>query len=294
VPDVESSVLVRASGIPGAGIHSDVSISSMQLHRYLPRQVMRAAVRPLRRGWAEWRRRRQVPMVVSQIARKPGTRVQVFLAHPDDILWCCGLVVALRETGADLALVCLTRGEGGDPGKHPRERLGSVRERELRSCAEVIGIERVHFLGYIDPAPRGGVPRAPQHLSKKLLEEIREQLRRFNPDVLVTHGSSGEGWQPAHLLVHRHVWKALREIARLHQQPPRLVTMNAWDGAHPLPQFLNPDDGAHLVVHGQKFDDVRRAAMACHASQAARLGAMAGGNVDDFAAATVEESYRLW
>jgi LmbE family N-acetylglucosaminyl deacetylase len=294
------------AGIPGVGCCPSkhpkplteramrLNCARMRIHPYLPRQLWRIGWRPLRRAWSEWRRRRQVPMVVSQIARRPGTRVQFFLAHPEDILWCSGLVLALREQGAELALVCLTRGEGGELGGHPRERLGSVRERELRACAEVLGIDRVHFLGYSDPAPRAGVARLPQFLGKKLVEEVRDQIRRYHPEAIVTHGSAGEGWQPAHILVHDHVRKALREMRALHQSAPRLVTINAWDADHPLPDCLNEDDPPHLIVHAEKFADARLAAARCHESQLSLFEQFGSGDFDDFIRVTSHESYRVW
>jgi LmbE family N-acetylglucosaminyl deacetylase len=200
----------------------------------------------------------------------------------------------LKEAAAELALVCLTRGEGGELGRHPRERLGSVRERELRACAELLGIDRVQFLGYSDPAPRGGRARPPQHLSKKLVEELREQIRRFHPDTLVTHGSAGEGWQPAHVIVHDHVRRALREMRALHQTAPRLVTMNAWDPDHPLPGCLNEDDPGRLIVHAEKFASIRLAAARCQESQARVFESLGGGSLEDFIQATSHEPYRVW
>ncbi|MGI8604598.1 MAG: PIG-L deacetylase family protein [Verrucomicrobiales bacterium] len=234
-----------------------------------------------------------MPMVISQVVRRSGGRAQFVLAHPEDILWCSGLALSLLENEVELALVCLTRGEAGPAGKHPRDRLGSLRERELRASAEVLGISRVHFLGYIDLPPKAGRVRPPEHLSKKLGEDLREQFRRFSADVLITHGSSGEGWDPAHVLLHHHVLKALRTMRRTHQQPPRLVTINAWDPSHPLARCLNHDDTAHLVVHADKFADRRIEAVRCHETQAAFFDDLAGG-IEGFVRATAQEPYRVW
>ena len=50
-------------------------------------------------------------------------------------------------------LATATRGEAGmvgDPPVTDREHLGEVRAGELMAAAEILGIAKVHFLGFLD------------------------------------------------------------------------------------------------------------------------------------------------
>ena len=61
----------------------------------------------------------------------PGN-VLVVVAHPDDEVFCSGLLIQLIERNATVKILCLTKGEGGPTGDTPRNQLGEKRERKLR------------------------------------------------------------------------------------------------------------------------------------------------------------------
>src|SRR5215470_1682442 len=76
-------------------------------------------------------------------------------AHPDDETMLAGGTLAMyAEQGHAVYILATTRGEGGEAGEPPlatRERLGAVREAELRCAAAALGAREVFFLPYIDP-----------------------------------------------------------------------------------------------------------------------------------------------
>src|SRR5437588_12849776 len=83
-------------------------------------------------------------------------------AHPDDESLSTGGLLALTvEEGNRAVVVCCTRGEAGeilDPDLDPdavRDRLGEIREEELRQACAVLGVKDVFFLDYRDSGMAG-------------------------------------------------------------------------------------------------------------------------------------------
>jgi N-acetyl-1-D-myo-inositol-2-amino-2-deoxy-alpha-D-glucopyranoside deacetylase len=152
---------------------------------------------------------------------RPGDRWLVAVAHPDDESFGCGSTIAhAAARGADVTVVCATRGEAGEVGADfPAEvDLGTVREAELRRAAERLGVARVQLLGYRDsgfdgePSP-GSLCAAPVD---EVAEVLSRLLRELRPDVLlVLDGSDGHR-------DHLHVGAAAR------------AALVAADGAAPL------------------------------------------------------------
>ena len=79
-------------------------------------------------------------------------------AHPDDeSLGMGGTLARCAAEGIETYLVTATRGERGryrehrDGDQHPGpEKLGRIREAELRAAAQVLGLREVSLLGYMD------------------------------------------------------------------------------------------------------------------------------------------------
>ena len=144
---------------------------------------------------------------------RPGDRWLVAVAHPDDETFGCGSVIARAAAlGAEVTVVCATRGEAGelvdgspDPGD-----LGRVREAELRRAAARLGAARVELLGYRDSGFDGDLP--PGSLCAAPVAEVADVLARAIGDrspsvVVVLDGSDGHR-------DHRHVRTAVREALR--------------------------------------------------------------------------------
>ena len=115
-------------------------------------------------------------------------RLLFLLAHPDDETFGTGGTIArYARSGAEVHLATATRGEAGmvgDPPVTDREHLGEVRAGELMAAAAILGIAKVHFLGFLD-GQLASVPR------EQLLEHAVGLIRRVRPHVLVGFGPEG-------------------------------------------------------------------------------------------------------
>jgi LmbE family N-acetylglucosaminyl deacetylase len=115
----------------------------------------------------------------------------VLFAHPDDAEFFCGGTVArwVRE-GCEVHYVCVTDGSAGsnDPGT-TREAMRVVREREMRTAAEILGVASVAFLGELD----GFLEVTPETRRK-----VTREVRRIRPEVIVAQDPSrlwsGDGY----------------------------------------------------------------------------------------------------
>ena len=128
---------------------------------------------------------------------RPGDRWLVAVAHPDDETFGCGSAIARAAgQGAEVTVVCATRGEAGEsvPGSVDGVDLGTVREGELRRAAERLGVGSVELLGYRDSGFDGDLPEG--SLCAAPLDEVAGTLGlllgRLRPQVLLTlDGSDG-------------------------------------------------------------------------------------------------------
>jgi LmbE family N-acetylglucosaminyl deacetylase len=96
-------------------------------------------------------------------------KLMCVLAHPDDESLGVGGTLARYETeGIETYVVTATRGERGWTGADDAfpgvVELGKIREAELRSAVEELGVCQLTFLDYIDgdldQAPPKRLPRA--------------------------------------------------------------------------------------------------------------------------------------
>jgi LmbE family N-acetylglucosaminyl deacetylase len=105
--------------------------------------------------------------------------VLVVLAHPDDPeFYCGGTVARWAASGCEVHYCLLTCGDkGSDDDKTPPEQLASIREKEQRAAANVLGVTQVRFLnepdGYLMP-------------SLELRENIVRVIRQVRPRIVIT------------------------------------------------------------------------------------------------------------
>lgn len=115
-------------------------------------------------------------------------RFLFLLAHPDDETFGPGGTIAkYAAQGAEVHLATATRGEAGmvgDPPLTDREHLGEVRSAELLAAAGILGIAKVHFLGFHD----GQLAAVPREL---VVERTVETIRSVRPHILVGFGPEG-------------------------------------------------------------------------------------------------------
>ncbi len=136
-------------------------------------------------------------------------------AHPDDeSLGTGGTLAKYVAEGVETVLVCATKGEEGDiqnpdldPSKIPAE-ISELRLKELDAACKVLGIRRVHFLGYRDSGMAGSASNAHPHalVNADLGEaagRLVEIIREARPQVVITYNERGIYGHPDHIAVNR-------------------------------------------------------------------------------------------
>jgi LmbE family N-acetylglucosaminyl deacetylase len=192
-------------------------------------------------------------------------RVLVVAAHPDDIEFgAAGTVARWVDEGAEVRYLVATRGDKGsdDPSVDPDE-LASIREREQRTAAEEIGVAGVDFLG----EPDGQVEP-----SLRLRERITHAIRRFRPEIVMTHDPTvlfvNNEWvnHPDHRAVGMATVDAVFPTARDPLNFPQHVAegLEAWKVAE---LFLWSTNEANQLVDIGSSLDRKVSALRCHESQ---------------------------
>ena len=141
-------------------------------------------------------------------------------AHPDDEVFCGGGTLARWSAeGATATVVCATRGEAGqirDAGVAVRRTLGAVREQELRSSCERLGVSDVRMLDHAD----GHLADVPlEHLA----DEVESILAEVEPDTVITFGEDGAYGHPDHIAIGNAAALAAERMARRPGGGPRLL-----------------------------------------------------------------------
>jgi LmbE family N-acetylglucosaminyl deacetylase len=149
------------------------------------------------------------------------TTLVCFHAHPDDeSIATGGLMTLAARDGHRVVLVVATRGEQGvpEPGVlNEGEALWERRVVETHQAAELMGLDRVEFLGYEDSGMIGEPTNEnPLCFWQADVEEASQRLAKIlidvDADVLTIYDSHGGYGHPDHIQVHR-VGKRAAEIA---------------------------------------------------------------------------------
>ncbi len=216
-----------------------------------------------------------------------------FHAHPDDESIATGGVMAkAADEGHRVVLVVATKGENGEVADgflDPGEELWERRVRETHACADVLGVARVEFLGYVDSGMMGTPENdRPESFWQADVEEAAARLAAIlteeRADVLTVYDENGSYGHPDHIQVYRageraaelagtprvymstinrdYVRRSLREAAASGEVP---ADMNADD----LSEIGVPEERITTTVDVRPWLARKRAAMAAHASQIA-------------------------
>lgn len=198
-------------------------------------------------------------------------------AHPDDIEFLmAGTLCLLGEAGWELHCCNLSTGNCGS-ATIPAARLRTLRAREARAAAKVLGA-RWH-------------PPVADDLEilygERLIRQVAAVVRRARPTVLLTHALAD------YMEDHTHTAR-LAVTAAFARGMPNFRTrpaVAAWDGPvrvyHAMPHGLRDAMGnpavAEAWVDTVSVRDRKRAALECHASQRDWLDASQG--MDSYVAA---------
>ena len=248
-----------------------------------------------------------------------GTLV-TFHAHPDDEAIACGGTMAMAaEAGHRVVLVTATAGECGEVADgllEPGESLGERRRKELAEAAAILGVARVEILGYRDSGMIGTPENEDPHCFWQTpVDEAASQLARIlaeeRPDAFTVYDDHGNYGHPDHIQVHRvgvraaemaavgRVYEATMNRDHLRRLMSRAAELGFGDGAD-LPdmddigdQMGLPEELITTVVDVSGHLEVKRRAMAAHASQIAEHSFFLSMPEPAFAAAFGMEWYRL-
>src|ERR1700720_3791100 len=120
------------------------------------------------------------------------TRILYITAHPDDESFAV-LTYLARGLHAEVALLSLTRGEGGqnDLGPEQAPQLGLIRSQELLAATRGYGVKL-----FFTRAKDFGFSKTPEETEKiwgdPVLEDMVRVIREFRPNIVIT------GWRGAH------------------------------------------------------------------------------------------------
>lgn len=221
-----------------------------------------------------------------------GYTLVTFHAHPDDeSITTSGTMARAKAEGHRVVLVVATRGELGEYAPDalaPGETLSDRRVAEQQAAAEVIGVDRLEFLGYRDSGMEGeptndddgSFARAEVDEAAMRLADI---LREESADVLTVYDDHGGYGHPDHVQVHRVGVRAaeLAGTGRVYESTANRDFIQALlaSRADEMPDAPDAPDAAEMddfgspasiittTVDVRDYVELKRAAMAAHASQ---------------------------
>jgi LmbE family N-acetylglucosaminyl deacetylase len=242
-----------------------------------------------------------------------------FHAHPDDeAIVCGGTMARAAADGHRVVLVTATAGECGEVADGflaPGETLGERRQRELAEAAAILGVARVELLGYRDSGMIGTPENEdPNCFWQTPIDDAAARLARIlaeeRPDAFTVYDEYGNYGHPDHIQVHRVGVRAAEmarvrrvyEVAINRDEFRRLMGRAEELGlpADDLPDLEDmgdqiglPEEQLTTAVDVSAQLDVKRRAMAAHASQISETSFFLAMPATTFAAAFGTEWYRL-
>jgi LmbE family N-acetylglucosaminyl deacetylase len=218
-----------------------------------------------------------------------------FHAHPDDeSLTTGGVMAKSAAAGHRVVLVVATGGEHGESPDDlgPEESLVHRRRAETERSAAILGVARIAWLGYQDSGMTGWEQNAEP--GSFLMADVDEAARRLadvlveeHADVLTVYDWHGNYGHPDHVKVH-HVGHRAAELAgtpqvyeatmnrdqmremMLKDPPPDFIDAADFDPDGPADDgnpFGTSQDLLTTAVDVTGFSELKRASVACHASQ---------------------------
>lgn len=171
-------------------------------------------------------------------AARVTTRIVYITAHPDDESGAV-LTYLARGLHADVALLSLTRGEGGQNALGPEQapQLGLIRTQELLAATRGYGVKL-----YFTRAKDFGYSKTPEETEKvwgdDVLRDMVRVIRAFRPHIVINgwggvHGGHGHH-QAAGLLTPKAVELAADSTYVLQGSPSEEEDLAPWGARRPV------------------------------------------------------------
>lgn len=160
----------------------------------------------------------------------PWTSVLVVVAHPDDESFGLGgIIAAFVDAGADVAVLCLTRGETSTVSDVAGD-LAAIRAAELAGAAQVLGVSTVRLMDYPDGGLAGiGLTQLSDH--------VVSLARQFGTEGLLVFDSNGITGHPDHVRA---------TAAAVFAAPLVGIDVLAWTLSQDVAHALRAEVGAEL------------------------------------------------
>ena len=236
-------------------------------------------------------------------------------AHPDDeTIATGGMIAKAKREGHRIVLVVATKGEEGEPVPGvlaEGELLGDRRVRETQLAADVLGVDRVAFLGYRDSGMMGEPTNDnPESFWQADLHEAASKLAQIlneeEADLVVTYDENGVYGHPDHIQVHRvgvraaeyagvsRVFEATFSREFMRDIFAELEALEGEDASGPADAdtFGLPEAELTHRIDVSDFVLLKRAALLRHESQISPDHPMAKMPIEDFARWSGVEWYR--
>ena len=214
-------------------------------------------------------------------AKLSPKRLMLVHAHPDDeSLFTGHLIAKTLESGGEVYLLTLTRGERGKMKLQELRSLqgnlaamGAFRANELAEAVKAYGGFKHEFAGsrsYLDSGVRLNVfgKAVKRHRLDEMslaaastaviAQDILVKLEQFQPDTVVTYNRKGGFGHPDHKKAHEATAMAIRKYAKSNRGK--------------APQFLviaEPGERFDFKVGDEKSAQQKKSALEAHASQVA-------------------------
>jgi len=177
-------------------------------------------------------------------AARITTRILYVTAHPDDER-ADVLTYLARGLHADVALLSITRGEGGQNAIGPEQapQLGLIRTQELLAATRGYGIKL-----YFTRAKDFGFSKTPEETEKiwgdSVLEDMVRVIREFRPNIVINNWGGVHGGHGHHQLSGIWTPKAVKLAADKNAFPELLKEgLQPWNGGSGMVQVLDVERG---------------------------------------------------
>jgi LmbE family N-acetylglucosaminyl deacetylase len=187
------------------------------------------------------------------------SRILYITAHPDDES-AAVLTYLARGLHADVALLSITRGEGGQNALGPEQapQLGLIRTQELLAATRGYGVKL-----FFTRAKDFGYSKTPEETEKvwgdQVLEDMVRVIRTFRPNIVINHWGGVHGGHGHHqasgLLTPKAVQLAADANFKLANSPFSMANDGPWGDREPV-RVLDFDRGNPQTGYVLLLDDV--------------------------------------